>query len=176
MSYTDDLTGLANKRYLYKRLAEEIGRANRYRRSLALIMFDLDDLKGINDAHGHLAGDGVLRKLGDVLQSSIRSIDVVARYGGDEFCVIMPESGAVTCEQFMSRLQQRISSTRFDVDPGDKLHECTISLGGAVYPDHANSLESLIYAADMALLQAKEQGRNRHLLSSSRVSDDPEGQ
>jgi len=165
LSYTDGLTGLANQRYFNRRLEEEIDRARRYRRSLALIIFDLDDLKGVNDRYGHQAGNEVLRQMGEMLGKSIRSIDVVARYGGDEFCVIMPESDRSMCARFMQRLKQKIAGARFRLDQLDKEVTCTVSLGGAVFPDHADTSEKLIYAADMALLKAKESGRNRSVVN-----------
>ena len=168
MSYTDNLTGLANQRYFSKRLHEEIDRAKRYQRSLALIIFDMDDLKSINDTYGHLAGDATLRRLGQILRSSIRAIDIIARYGGDEFCVIMPEADQATCKRFMHRLQLKISTSKFHINELDKDLNCTISLGGAIYPDHADSSEKLIFSADMALLKAKEEGRNKYLLYGER--------
>jgi len=160
MSYTDNLTGLANQRYFLRRLDEEISRAKRYGRHLALILFDLDELKSANDTYGHLAGDAILRQLGEILRNSIRSIDVVARYGGDEFCVIMPEADQQTCRQFMKRLQIGIARTSFRLDEGEQTIQCTVSLGGAIFPDHGEDARSLIHTADMALLKAKESGRN----------------
>jgi diguanylate cyclase (GGDEF)-like protein len=164
LSYTDNLTGLANRRYFVKRLQEEIDRAERYRRALGLIILDLDQLKGINDYYGHQAGDAVIRRMGEILKSSIRSIDVTARYGGDEFCVIMPESDASTCARFMERLEEKISGSPFNISQLGQDFHCTISQGGAVYPDHGKDSEQLIFAADMALLRAKEGGRNRSML------------
>jgi diguanylate cyclase (GGDEF)-like protein len=161
MSYTDNLTGLANQRYFRKRLAEEISRAKRYRRSVALIIFDLDDLKKVNDGHGHLAGDAVLRRLGQILRSSIRAIDIIARYGGDEFCVIMPESDESSCSQFMERLRTTVAGHEFKGRFTAKTHEILISAGGAIFPENARRSDRLIYCADMALLEAKKAGRNR---------------
>ncbi len=115
LSYTDSLTGLSNQRYFRKRLKEEIDRAKRYSRSLALIIFDMDDLKSINDRYGHLAGDAVIQRMGPLLRSCIRAIDIVARYGGDEFCVIMPEADAAMCERFMERLHLKFSDNHFQI-------------------------------------------------------------
>lgn len=164
LSYTDNLTGLANQRYFLKRLGEEISRAERYGRRLAFILFDLDELKATNDTYGHLAGDDILRQLGDILRNSIRSIDIVARYGGDEFCVIMPEADQETCRGFMQRLQATIAGNEFLIEHVDGPLKCTVSLGGAIFPDHGKDSRALIHAADMALLRAKESGRNRSLI------------
>jgi len=167
LSYTDNLTGVANRRYFLRRLREEIERAGRYRRSLGLIIFDLDELKQINDSYGHQAGDYVIKRMGATLRGSVRAIDVIARYGGDEFCVIMPEADSDTCRRSMSRLVRNISSSRFEIGQAGSLVTSTVSAGGALFPEHAEDSEGLIYAADMALLQAKEGGRNRSLLYRS---------
>lgn len=169
LSYTDGLTGLSNQRYFLKRLGEEIARCRRYNRKLSLVFFDLDDLKTTNDTYGHLAGDDVLRQMGTILKNCIRSNDVISRYGGDEFCVIMPESDEQTCVKFMQRLQSKVAESKFKGEGINGNIKCTISLGGAVFPSHAMESKKLVYAADMALLKAKESGRDRFLLSSEIV-------
>jgi len=169
LSYTDSLTGLANQRYFRKRLDEEINRARRYERSLALIIFDLDGLKGINDRHGHLAGDEIIREMGRILKNCIRAIDIVCRYGGDEFCVIMPEADAATCRQFMLRLQETIGASKFTVENVSEPLRCTISQGAAIFPEHADNQTDLIFNADMALLKAKNGGRNSFLIHNETV-------
>lgn len=164
LSFTDSLTGLANQRYFRKRLEEEIDRARRHKRSLALVVFDLDELKGINDQYGHQTGDAIIRGMGPILRSSIRAIDIIARYGGDEFCVIMPEADVTTCRRFMERLQGKMSDAKVPLTETHPEINCTISQGGAVFPLHGVSPESLFHAADLALLRAKEQGRNQFLI------------
>jgi diguanylate cyclase (GGDEF)-like protein len=166
MSYTDSLTELANQRYMYKRLTEEINRAERYSRPLAFIIFDIDELKVVNDTYGHLAGDELIRQVGQALKNSIRAIDVVARYGGDEFCVVMPESDEETCVKFMKRMMETIASTEIRITGQAKTHHCTISMGSALYPQHAKKAQKLVHAADMALLKAKSQGRNTYIVFS----------
>ena len=171
LSFTDALTGLANQRYLYKRLREEISRAKRFKRHLAFVLFDLDELKAVNDSFGHQAGDTVLRQVGQSLKKSIREIDIIARYGGDEFCVIMPEADSQTCAKFMDRILETISKTRIMLENSSEPLYCTVSLGGAVFPIHASDGKSLVYKADMALLRAKNSGRNRSVMYAAESSE-----
>jgi len=169
LSYTDSMTNMYNYRYFYKRLSEEILRARRFERFLSLVIFDVDEFKIINDSYGHQTGDAILKQLGELIHDSVRSIDIVSRYGGEEFCVIMPESDRISCEQFMERLRVKISEYKFKNMTGDQSLNISVSLGGAIFPTDAQRIDRLIYCADMALLSAKKSGRNRSSLYSSTV-------
>jgi diguanylate cyclase (GGDEF)-like protein len=164
LSYTDSMTGFYNYRYFYKRLTEEVFRAKRFSRKLALVIFDIDDFKIYNDTYGHQAGDQVLKQLGELLNHTVRSIDVVSRYGGDEFCVIMPESDQDECFKFMDRLRKSIMNHSFKDENVGHEHNITVSLGGAIYPHDARTVDRIIYCADMALLRAKNLGRNKSIM------------
>jgi diguanylate cyclase (GGDEF)-like protein len=166
MSYTDALTGLTNQRYMYKRLEEEVNRSQRHSRTLAFVIFDIDELKSINDKFGHQAGDALIKQVGQALKKSIRAIDIVARYGGDEFCVVMPESDEATTLKFMKRMLDKIAGTDIKLEGIESPLRCTVSMGGALFPKHASDPRKLVYAADMALLKAKESGRNRFFVHS----------
>jgi diguanylate cyclase (GGDEF)-like protein len=164
LSYTDSMTGLYNYRYFYKRLNEEVFRAERFVRKVALVIFDIDEFKVYNDTFGHQSGDRVLKQLGEQLLKVVRSIDVVSRYGGDEFCVIMPETDEKECTRFMDRLLKSIETNLFKDEFLEHEHHITISLGGSVYPKDAKSVDRLIYCSDMALLRAKSLGKNKSIL------------
>ena len=169
MSYTDSLTGLYNHRYFIKRMGEEVQRAARYHRRLGLLLYDIDDFKLYNDNFGHQWGDELLRRMASTLAKSLRSIDIVSRYGGDEFCIIMPEADKSTCEVFMDRLRHAIAKTDFRDRANGFAGNITISIGSALYPDDADNPERLIYCADMALLQSKADGRNRSTVFSENL-------
>ncbi len=166
MCYTDGLTGLYNFRFFQKRINEEFLRAKRYGRSLALLIFDIDELKTVNDKYGHLAGDELLRSFGKVLSESVRSIDVVSRYGGDEFCLIMPEANRDKTRLFMDRIREKIAVRQPPPEGLAESPKYSVSIGGAVFPVDADAVEVLIKAADMALLKAKSEGRDRSKLYS----------
>jgi diguanylate cyclase (GGDEF)-like protein len=169
MSYTDSMTGLYNYRYFYKRLQEEITRAKRFDRRLALVIFDIDEFKVFNDTYGHQSGDYLLEQLGSLLAKSVRSIDVVSRYGGEEFCVIMPETSAEDCTNFMDRMRVAVLNHEFRDRFTSEKHRIAVSLGGAIYPNDAQRIDRLIYCADMALLQAKSSGRNKSFMFDEKL-------
>lgn len=156
----DPLTGLFNAAYFRNRLDEEIKRAKRSDNSLGLMIIDVDNFKQINDTHGHPVGDKILNSLAKLLRENVRSTDIVARYGGDELCVILPDSDCEQTKIFMLRLHQRVR----ELTEGFQPTQATISIGAAVVPDQASDGESLFKAADDALLEAKRSGRNRAVM------------
>jgi diguanylate cyclase (GGDEF)-like protein len=157
---TDPLTGLWNRRYLSQVLDREAARAVRFGHELSLIIFDIDDFKGINDRLGHLQGDVVLESVGDVVRETTRTIDVAARYGGDELALILFETGREGAKALGERLAQRMRDTDVPKRSGGTMR-VTISVGVATLPDAADDVESLVDAADHALLRAKRAGKNK---------------
>jgi diguanylate cyclase (GGDEF)-like protein len=151
----DALSGLHNRRYFHETLARDVARAQRYGRRLALIVFDLDDFKDINDRVGHLAGDAVLAEASERMRDAIRSADVVCRVGGDEFAVIMPESGLEHADQLFARIQATISER-----PIGSAGRVRISAGITELKAEDDSI-SLFERADDALYRAKERGKGQ---------------
>ncbi len=157
---TDPLTGLWNRRHMAETLEREVARAGRFGHPISLIILDVDDFKQINDREGHLQGDIVLETVAQAVRDGTRSIDVAARYGGDELAVVLVETdreGALTVGE---RLADRMRSTEVPLRDGESM-AVTISLGVATIPDSADDLESLVDAADRALLRAKRAGKNQ---------------
>ncbi len=161
ISITDALTGLLNRRYFQERLAEEVDRATRHGHPLSLIMIDIDHFKLYNDANGHPAGDKALGMVGRALRGGVRAIDVVSRFGGEEFSVILPETRRSEAMEIGERIRQDIENLYFPGEDSLPRGTLTISLGVAAFPEDARDLKSLIQRADRALYQAKAQGRNR---------------
>jgi diguanylate cyclase (GGDEF)-like protein len=156
---TDELTGLYNRRAFAGMAEKEVGRARRYKRPLALILFDIDHFKNVNDTHGHLVGDQVLRILTDKVTKTTRTTDIVCRYGGEEFIVLMPEAGREEALAMAERLREMVSGITV-VAPGGTL-SLTISLGMAEFESGGDeTLENLIHRADKAMYSAKAAGRN----------------
>jgi diguanylate cyclase (GGDEF)-like protein len=165
LSITDSLTGLYNRKHLMESLTKEIGRSRRYERPFALLIIDIDHFKKFNDAYGHLAGDDVLRKMGNVFRESIRNCDYAARYGGEEFIIFMPEIGQDDGVKAAERIRGSVAKEKIDAN-GHSV-TVTISVGIASFPEHGDDAQAIISKADEALYQAKRRGRDRVVLAGS---------
>ncbi len=160
LAETDPLTSTYNRRALTEKLEQEMDRAARYATMLTCMMIDIDNFKQINDTHGHLAGDLILKQLAALLKRELRSPDIVARYGGEEFVVLLPETNSIESRNFADRVLKRVSSYDFG-EPGKPVW-VTISIGLASFPDQRiTDGRSLLELADNHLYRAKSEGRNR---------------
>jgi diguanylate cyclase (GGDEF)-like protein len=159
LSVTDDLTHLFNSRYLNMVLRRETKRASRNGRPLSLLFIDLDGFKGVNDTHGHLFGSRALVEAAGVIRSSARETDVVARFGGDEFALVLPDTGGEGAYAVGERIRDRIADFKFLAADGLDIH-LTASVGVATLPDVAASAEELVQAADKAMYAVKDSGKN----------------
>ena len=162
MATVDSLTGVSLRDYFFQRVREEHHRASRYHSRFALLMIDLDGFKAINDAHGHQIGDRYLSLLGSEIRSHLRSADLACRYGGDEFCILLPETGFEGAQTIAERLRHAIANLKLELD--GETAATTVSIGMAIFPEHGSeSLSSLLRHADQALYRAKRQGKDRVL-------------
>jgi len=161
MAFRDGLTGLYNYRYFQELMDREVSRSKRHHLGLSLMLFDIDHFKDVNDTYGHPAGDQVLRNLAELVQSTMRISDIVVRYGGEEFAVILPSTDLPGCKVFATRLRRRVEEMETVVS-GMSIR-VTISIGVTGYDIAQNSLEKtvMIKTADSALYKAKHGGRNR---------------
>ncbi len=159
-SIRDTLTGLFNRRYMEESLAREIPRAQRKNMPVGIIMLDIDHFKVFNDTNGHEAGDMVLREMGAVLQNQIRGEDIVCRYGGEEFIIILPEANQAVTMQRAEQIRQAIKAMRVEYRR-QPLGVISISLGVAIFPDHSSTVTGILKKADEALYLAKHNGRDR---------------
>jgi diguanylate cyclase (GGDEF)-like protein len=159
LSVTDDLTSLYNSRYLNQVLRRETKRASRNGRPLSLLFIDLDGFKAVNDSHGHLSGSRALVEAAAVIRGSARETDVVARFGGDEFALILPDTGADGAYSVGERIRERLAAHQFLAADGLNLR-LTASVGVATLPDAATSAEELMQAADAAMYRVKDGGKN----------------
>lgn len=157
---TDPLTGLYNRRYLEARLAEEVSRARRHHMPLACLFLDVDHFKGVNDRHGHAAGDAVLRCLAERITELLRASDVAVRYGGEEFALLLPQTAATEAAVLAERLRAHLAARPVEVAGVDCLVEVTVSIGVAELAADESG-DGLLDGADRALYRAKAGGRNR---------------
>jgi diguanylate cyclase (GGDEF)-like protein/putative nucleotidyltransferase with HDIG domain len=163
----DPKTGLFNARHFASALAEELGRAERFERPLSLIMADLDLLRDINNSYGHLAGDAVLKGIAEVFRVELRHYDVPARFGGEEFSILLPETAPEEALEIAERIRRAVAAATFDVETSSEPIRATVSIGVAGYPKDAHDANELVHQADLAVYRAKLQGRNRVLGASS---------
>ncbi|HEY9062082.1 MAG TPA: diguanylate cyclase [Pseudobacteroides sp.] len=164
MTVTDGLTGLYNKRYILSRLVNDITHASKYQESISFIMVDIDHFKHINDTYGHLVGDMLLKEVAHTLKNMVRDVDIMARYGGEEFLIVVPNEDLIGTKILAERLRQKIEKTSFPIDN----HQLKITISIGVKSAHINldadsdtEVTRLIGEADLALLKAKANGRNR---------------
>jgi len=159
MLYIDDLTGLFNHRYLDIALERELKRVKRYRSNLALLFMDIDSFKTVNDRHGHLTGSRILSEMGALLKKSVREVDIIIRYGGDEFNIILIEATPETAESVAERIRKNIETHSFHSDSGIDIR-ITCSIGIACCPEDTMSKTELLEMADKAMYCGKTGGRN----------------
>jgi diguanylate cyclase (GGDEF)-like protein len=161
MSITDPLTALPNRRYLEERLGEELNRSKRYDYPMSFLMIDIDDFKAYNDTNGHQAGDVALQITAHCLKSALRSADVASRYGGEEFCILLPQTAIAEAGTIADRVRQRVSTTHFPHGKSQPLGRVTLSIGVATFSKYIDTPENIIAAADRALYQAKSLGKDQ---------------
>jgi diguanylate cyclase (GGDEF)-like protein len=161
LAYLDGLTGIFNRRYFELRMAEEIERARRFDTGMAVIMVDIDQFKYLNDEFGHILGDEVLRQVSSIFHQQLRKIDVVCRYGGEEFAILLSQTNPQHALNVAEKLRSLVEHWQFPGVP----RAVTISAGTASYPEHGITRDELVKAADAGLYMAKQAGRNQVLLA-----------
>jgi diguanylate cyclase (GGDEF)-like protein len=166
LAYLDGLTGIFNRRFFELRIMEEIERARRYGTGMAVIMADIDQFKRLNDEFGHLLGDEVLRQVSSLFHQQLRKIDVVCRYGGEEFAILLTQITAQQAIAIAEKLRRMVESFQFPGVP----RTITISAGVAAFPTHGKTRDDMIRAADNGLYAAKQAGRNRICVASLALS------
>jgi two-component system cell cycle response regulator len=165
LSITDPVTQVSNHRYFQEHIRKEIDRTVRHQRPLAMVMIDVDHFKSFNDHYGHPEGDRLLRSVAERISVNVRAIDLVCRYGGEEFAVIMPDTTLPEAQVVAERVRKSLETEPF-VGPFERPAFVTVSLGVAGYPQHGEDAPAIIGAADRALYQAKRQGRNQTVVAT----------
>lgn len=158
LAITDSLTGLYLRRYFSERFGEELQRSERYKFKFSFLMIDIDNFKRCNDTYGHLVGDVILKEIARLIKENVREIDIISRYGGEEFAVILPETDSAGAALASERLRKKIEENVFKAY--DERLKITVSIGFAVYPEDANNAKALIERSDSALYAAKKSGKN----------------
>jgi diguanylate cyclase (GGDEF)-like protein len=161
LATSDPLTGLFNRAYVDERFSVELSRARRYGQVLTIAVIDVDHFKSLNDTHGHMAGDQVLRKIGEILRETFRQSDTAGRYGGEEFVVVLPETDIEAAQQKLESLRELVANTQMMFGTLDEKAEVTISAGLASFPQDGDDAAELFALADVRMFQAKGEGRNR---------------
>ncbi|NIQ98192.1 MAG: diguanylate cyclase [Desulfuromonadales bacterium] len=168
LSMTDELTGLANRRHFQEILEREKRQAERYKGKFSIVMLDIDHFKNYNDTHGHLTGDAALKEVAGLLLENTRGVDLVARFGGEEFVILLSQTDCAGGVRVAEKIRSAVHEMQF---PGEAASQpgrsMTVSLGVTTYPDHGLHLEELLNLADTALYRAKKSGRNRVAMISS---------
>ena len=160
-SITDDLTALPNFRYLQERLPEELNGSRRYNYPVSFLMIDIDDFKAYNDRNGHPAGNVALQMTAHCLKEALRSADVAMRYGGEEFCILLPQTGLDEARTIAERIRQRVRTWDFPHGESQPLGRVTVSIGVSTFSESVDTAEKIMAAADRALYQAKRLGKDR---------------
>jgi diguanylate cyclase (GGDEF)-like protein len=160
LSSIDGLTELYNYRYMHQYLKVELEREKRYKRHLSLLMVDIDDFKHYNDLYGHMVGDQVLRKLASILRNATRGCDVICRYGGEEFAIILPETSKEEAVIVCERIRKSVAMTLMVDEEENAVGTISVTIGLASFPEDADNKDDLIERADKALYQGKRAGKN----------------
>jgi diguanylate cyclase (GGDEF)-like protein len=163
LAYRDGLTGVFNRRYFESRLVDEVTRAARYGGGVSVLMVDLDHFKKINDDFGHMLGDDVLRAVSSIFVRHLRKVDVVCRYGGEEFAIVLPATQGASAAAVANKLRRAVANSHFPGVP----YPVTVSVGVSEFPANGITRDDIVRAADSALYEAKEAGRNRVCLATT---------
>lgn len=162
----DGLTGLYNHAYIKERMKQELFRSQMYKHTMSLLMIDIDNFKSVNDTFGHAYGDKVLQTVATKLQKNLRPSDIIGRYGGEEFLIILSNAKNLEAGLIAERLRDAIEAHCFEINPATaESITVTVSIGGGTYPDHGQTIEDLAAYADESLYMAKRQGKNKVIVS-----------